>query len=100
MAVRLKIAALPPNVDWIHMAGVALLGGVRFTVALFMTGLAFESASLIKDAKIGIFIASLIAGILGYCFLFLCAVKPSALASEAAAGHKAVELRSSGLADN
>lgn len=76
LAIRLKWAALPPHVSWSHMSGVALLGGIGFTVALFITSLAFEATPLVSEAKIAIFIASIAAGLLGYFFLFLYAPRP------------------------
>jgi NhaA family Na+:H+ antiporter len=51
------------------MVGIGLLGGMGFTVSLFITGLAFEDAQLISEAKVGILVASVIAGLAGYAFL-------------------------------
>ncbi|MDA1189419.1 MAG: Na+/H+ antiporter NhaA [Chloroflexi bacterium] len=69
LAVRSGIAALPAGVTWRHIFGVALLGGIGFTVSLFVTGLAFEPGELVNDAKIGILIASVIGGALGWFIL-------------------------------
>ncbi len=71
LAVRLKIAALPAGVGWLQLAGAGLLGGIGFTVSLFITGLAFDDARLTADAKIGILAASVTAGLAGYWFLRL-----------------------------
>ena len=68
-AVRFGLAALPAGVTWFHIAGVALLAGVGFTVAIFISGLAFDDIAIIEDAKIGIFAASIIAAITGYAVL-------------------------------
>ncbi|MEO8456979.1 MAG: Na+/H+ antiporter NhaA [Chloroflexota bacterium] len=73
-AVRLGMASLPRNVDWPEIFGVGVIGGVGFTVALFINGLAFDAPSQIEDGKIGIFGASLIAGVVG--FLLLRAIRP------------------------
>ncbi len=69
VAVRLGITSLPTGMRWAHMVGVGLLGGMGFTVSLFITGLAFEDAELISEAKVGILAASVIAGLAGYAFL-------------------------------
>jgi NhaA family Na+:H+ antiporter len=60
---------LPEGVRWAHYAGAAMLGGIGFTMSLFITGLAYQEAALIADAKIGILIGSLLSGLLGYLYL-------------------------------
>lgn len=71
LTVKFKIASLPENVNWIHMLGAGILGGVGFTMAIFVANLAFPEAVLISDAKIGILSASLLAGVVGFLFLFM-----------------------------
>jgi NhaA family Na+:H+ antiporter len=71
LAVRLRIATLPRNTTWPEVAGVGVLAGVGFTVALFINELAFESATLIERGKIGILTASLCAATLGLIALLL-----------------------------
>jgi len=52
---------------WSNLAGVSLLGGIGFTVALFLAGLSYPLGSyVLNDAKLGIVFGSLIAGIAGY----------------------------------
>ena len=63
--VRFRISTLPEGANWKHIAGVALLAGIGFTMSLFISGLAFKSQAFIEQAKYGILIASIIAGILG-----------------------------------
>ncbi|MEJ7556824.1 MAG: Na+/H+ antiporter NhaA [Pedobacter sp.] len=63
--VKLGFASLPHEASWKHVAGVALLAGIGFTMSLFISGLAFENPLLINQAKYGILIASIAAGILG-----------------------------------
>lgn len=63
--VKLNIASLPHNVNWKHVLGIALLAGVGFTMSLFITALAFTDPQMIDQAKYGILLASLIAGVLG-----------------------------------
>lgn len=71
LAVRLGWAVLPGGVAWRHIVGAGLIGGVGFTVALFITGLAFTDKALIEEAKVGVLCASLIAALGGYLFLRL-----------------------------
>jgi NhaA family Na+:H+ antiporter len=71
LAVRLRLGTKPAGATWAQMAGVGLLGGVGFTVALFVTELAFEPGLLADQAKVGILAASLIAGVAGYGYLRL-----------------------------
>jgi NhaA family Na+:H+ antiporter len=69
IAVKVGIGKLPRNTTWHHLFGVALLAGVGFTVALFITTLAFTDIQHIDKAKTGIFAGSLAAGVLGYAYL-------------------------------
>lgn len=71
LSVRLGWAALPAAVRWRDVAGVALLGGIGFTVSLFITGLSFdaEHVNLTNEAKMGILAASALAGLVGFLIL-------------------------------
>ncbi len=69
LAVRLGIADLPNGSRWREIGGVGILAGIGFTMSLFITNLAYVRPDLIIDAKVGIFVASLVAGILGYLLL-------------------------------
>ena len=71
IVVKLKVASLPENVNWMHMLGASILGGVGFTMAIFVANLAFTDEALVTTAKAGILAASLLAGVLGFLFLFL-----------------------------
>ena len=71
LCVKLRIATLPTNVNWMHMLGASILGGVGFTMAIFVANLAYASPVLIAQAKLAILIASLFAGVIGFAFLFL-----------------------------
>ncbi len=64
-AVRLRIAPLPPGVSRLHVLGVASLGGIGFTVSLFIAGLAFTDVPLLDASKLGILAGSVSAGIIG-----------------------------------
>ncbi len=69
LAVRSGIADRLEGVSWRALLGVAWLGGIGFTMSLFITGLAFKDALRIDDAKLGILTASTLAGIGGWLLL-------------------------------
>jgi NhaA family Na+:H+ antiporter len=67
--VRLGLAERPPGTTWSDLVGVACLGGIGFTMALFIAGLAFEGTALLRPAKIGVLAASVLAALLGWAAL-------------------------------
>jgi NhaA family Na+:H+ antiporter len=69
LAVRSGIAALPAGVNWSMLAGAGVLGGIGFTMALFIAGLAFTDAALLDAAKVGILAASTATGLAGWLLL-------------------------------
>ena len=69
LGVRFGFASLPRDLGWVQILGASLLGGVGFTMSIFITGLAFADESLIAQSKLAILIASLIAGGVGYLLL-------------------------------
>ena len=70
IAVKIGLAKLPQGVSFVQILGVSLLGGIGFTMSIFITEIGFQGqAELILQAKIGILLASVIAGIVGYSFL-------------------------------
>ncbi len=70
LSVKLKIAELPSGVSWIELYGTAWLGGIGFTMSLFVANLAFPgNKELLIIGKLGILIASLTAGTLGFLLL-------------------------------
>ena len=71
VTVRLGVSDLPAGVRWGHVAGVALLAGIGFTVSIFIATLSFDDVQLVEEAKIGIFAATIIAAVLGYLALRL-----------------------------
>jgi Na+:H+ antiporter, NhaA family len=68
-AVRTRAGRPPPGVKGRHIIGAGALGGIGFTVSLFITGLAFDSEALQADAKVGILAGSLIAALAGTAVL-------------------------------
>jgi NhaA family Na+:H+ antiporter len=69
IAIKLKLSTLPQNSKFSQLAAVAMIGGVGFTMSLFITNLAFENQDMIDASKIGILMGSLVAGVLGYFLL-------------------------------
>lgn len=65
LAVRLGLAARPAETSWRTIAGAACLGGIGFTMSLFIAALAFSSPDLLRSAKVGIMAASIVAGAIG-----------------------------------
>jgi Na+:H+ antiporter, NhaA family len=69
VAVRLGWADLPSEVAWRQLVGAAALGGIGFTVSLFIAALAFDDATLVDQAKIGVLAASVLATLLATLLL-------------------------------
>ncbi len=69
IAVKLKWAVLPSGVSWKQIIGVGILGGIGFTMSLFIAGLAFEEPVQLSAAKIAILLTSSVAGAVGWIFL-------------------------------
>jgi NhaA family Na+:H+ antiporter len=65
IGVKIGIAVLPQRVRWKQIAGVACLGGIGFTMSLFIAGLAFTDESHLVGAKLGILLGSLVSALLG-----------------------------------
>jgi len=70
LAVKLRLASLPEGVNWRHILGVGMLGGIGFTMSLFIAGLSFADQMLYEYSKLGILSASIISAALGMGFLF------------------------------
>ena len=64
-AVRSRVAGLPQGVNWRALHGCGWLGGIGFTMSLFIATLAFEGTPFLASAKVGILTASVFAGIVG-----------------------------------
>lgn len=70
IAVTSGLCVLPHGMKWRHVMGAGLLGGIGFTMSIFVTNLAFVGqVEMINNAKMSILLASLTAGLLGYCWL-------------------------------
>jgi NhaA family Na+:H+ antiporter len=64
-AVRLRVAALPDGVSWTALHGCAWLGGIGFTMSLFIATLAFGDTALLDSAKVGILGGSILSSVVG-----------------------------------
>ncbi|MCU1356470.1 MAG: Na+/H+ antiporter NhaA [Acidimicrobiales bacterium] len=73
LAVRLGIARMPVGVRPAQILGAAVLGGIGFTVSIFVAGLAFGGGRLFDEAKAGILVASVLAAVVGSALLAACA---------------------------
>lgn len=69
LCVKSGLSSLPEGAGWKHMFGVGLLGGIGFTMSIFVAMLSFADALHIEEAKLAILVASCLAGVLGYSYL-------------------------------
>jgi NhaA family Na+:H+ antiporter len=60
---------LPAKTTWTHLVGLSAVAGVGFTVSLFVSGLAFSAPEQADLAKVGIFVGSAVAGVIGSLIL-------------------------------
>lgn len=87
-AVKLRWAPMPAHSDWNMMASIAMLGGIGFTVSIFIATLSFNAAipaqaDLLSHAKLGIVVGSLLSGIIAFFWLHL--TLPKGVAPDAVA---------------
>lgn len=72
LAIKCKLSSLVNGMTWANLSGICLLGGIGFTVSLFIANLSFgDNAVLLSQAKLGVLCGTAIAGILGYIVLSL-----------------------------
>ncbi|MDE5745249.1 MAG: Na+/H+ antiporter NhaA, partial [Paramuribaculum sp.] len=74
LTVKFKFAPMPDRANWLMMASVAMLGGIGFTVSLFIANLSFagmgaHGADLLNHAKLGIVVGSVLSGFIGFLLL-------------------------------
>ena len=83
LAVAIGVSTLPKGMKWRQVAGLGMLGGIGFTMSIFITNLAFAGRqSLIDESKLTIFLASLISAVIGLAYLYFFSPKPEMLRSE------------------
>ena len=80
-AIKFGIAPMPSGMNWRNLAGICLLGGIGFTVSLFIANLSFGTSNLelLNQAKFGVLSGTFLAGLLGFFVLSL--VLPKKVAS-------------------
>ena len=72
ISIKLKIAQMPNNANWLNFYGVGVLTGIGFTMSLFVGNLAFvENVQYISGVKIGVLTGSLLSTIFGYALLLV-----------------------------
>lgn len=69
IAVKTGLSQLSDDLSWKHILGAGFLGGVGFTMSIFITLLAFNDPEIVQGTKISILLSSLLAGIAGYLIL-------------------------------
>ena len=79
IAVKVGLAMLPTGVTWNHIHGAGWLGGIGFTMSLFIAALAFPEPELLAMSKFGILAGSLLAGITGFAILLRTRVQSTRL---------------------
>ncbi len=70
LSIKLKISSLPEGIRWPHIFGVSFLGGIGFTMSLFISGLSFSTPDLLNYSKLAILSVSVVSAIAGILFLF------------------------------
>ncbi|MGN0310990.1 MAG: Na+/H+ antiporter NhaA [Bacteroides sp.] len=79
LTIKCRIAPMPQGMNWKNIAGVCLLGGIGFTVSLFIANLSYASVhpEMLNQAKFGVICGTVISGILGYLVLHLVLPAPA-----------------------
>ncbi len=71
IVIKTRMASLPEHTNWGHMVGAGILGGVGFTMAIFVANLAYADASIVTTAKLAILCAWFASGIFGFVVLYV-----------------------------
>jgi NhaA family Na+:H+ antiporter len=69
LSIKSKLSALPNNITYKMLGGISILGGLGFTMSLFINNLAYTDQAFIDSAKMGILIGSIITGVVGFFVL-------------------------------
>ena len=71
LTVKIGWCTLPSDMNWKSVLGVGFLGGIGFTMSIFITHLAFADETIIAAVKLGVFAASFLAAIIGVTLILL-----------------------------
>ncbi len=71
LSIYFGICELPKSLNWKHISGAGFLAGIGFTMSIFITLLAFDKNELINNSKLMILVASLIAALIGFVWLWI-----------------------------
>src|SRR5687768_8480934 len=82
LLVKMKWGYLPENVNWKLIGGAGMLGGIGFTMSIFIANLAFSEPALVQASKIAVLAGSLLSTLAGLAFLFLATRGRSATQTE------------------
>lgn len=69
LAVKSGLSQLPNDISWKHIIGAGFLGGIGFTMSIFITLLAFGNPEIVQNAKISIIVSSILGGTVGFLIL-------------------------------
>ena len=69
LSVKAKVAELPAETTWIHVLGLGLLGGIGFTMSIFIALLSFPNTDYQTEAKFAVLVGSILSGIFGFFLL-------------------------------
>ena len=69
LAIKSGVSRLSSELSWTHIIGAGFLGGIGFTMSIFITLLAFDTPMIVQSTKISILLSSLLAGLTGYLIL-------------------------------
>ncbi len=69
LCVRMRLSNLPTDLNWKYIVAIGFLGGIGFTMSIFIGILAFDFPRMIETSKIAVFMGSLIAGLIGFLLL-------------------------------
>lgn len=71
VSVKLGLSVLPKNTKWLQIGALGVLGGIGFTMSIFIAMLSYDNAALQTEAKFAILVSSILAGIIGFMLLKL-----------------------------
>jgi NhaA family Na+:H+ antiporter len=71
LGIKLKLCAVSRSVTWGQFFAVCCVGGIGFTMSIFINNLAFSDPAMIDNGKIAVLAASVLAGVFSYCMVRL-----------------------------